>query len=230
MLVYVIKTYFNQKKKVKSAFYNCFVVILRLLINNRFKEIHIKIFNTGKLEIPGARNDDLLIRSINYIINLLQPYSSKPFHYIKESIKTVLINSNFSCNYYINRNKLYNKLRYKYNLHVIFDPCSYPGVQTKYYYNLHNEKNDGVCYCTKKCNKGGTGNGNGQCKKISFMIFRTGSILIVGNCNENILRIIYEFIKKLLKREYNEIYVDSNVKKKVPKKKRIRKHTILSFK
>ena len=31
--------------------------------------------------------------------------------------------------------------------------------------------------------------------KISFMIFRTGSVLIVGNCDENILNIIYNYLK-----------------------------------
>ena len=35
------------------------------------------------------------------------------------------------------------------------------------------------------------------------MIFRTGSILIVGNCNEEILKIIYNFIVKLLIKECN---------------------------
>jgi hypothetical protein len=37
------------------------------------------------------------------------------------------------------------------------------------------------------------------------MIFRTGSILIVGMCNENVLYIIYEFIKKMLINEFHHI-------------------------
>ncbi len=37
-----------------------------------------------------------------------------------------------------------------------------------------------------------------KCKIISFMVFRTGSILIVGNCDENILKIIYNFIVNIL--------------------------------
>ena len=52
----------NQRKKKKSAFYNCFV-IYRIKINGRFKEIHVKIFNTGKLEIPGFK------MIMNYIIH-----------------------------------------------------------------------------------------------------------------------------------------------------------------
>ena len=43
--------------------------------------------------------------------------------------------------------------------------------------------------------------------KISFMIFRTGSILIVGKCDDDILNIIYEYIKNLLIKEYDMINV-----------------------
>ena len=45
------------------------------------------------------------------------------------------------------------------------------------------KKNDGVCYCSKKCNKKGRGKGDNQCMELSFMIFRTGSVLIVGHCH-----------------------------------------------
>ena len=52
-----------------------------------------------------------------------------------------------------------------------------------------------------KCNKKGSGrSGEGQCKEVSFMIFRTGSVLIVGNCTEKILNIIYVFVKGYLEK------------------------------
>ena len=41
------------RTKKRSAFYNCFVIIVRILDENKFKEVHVKVFNTGKLEIPG---------------------------------------------------------------------------------------------------------------------------------------------------------------------------------
>ena len=78
-----------------------------------------------------------------------------------------------------------------------------------------------------KCNKKGSGSGVGQCKEISFMIFRTGSVLIVGNCTEFILNIIYAFLKKILKNEYQKIYIE-NTSTPIAKKKtkRIRKKKI----
>jgi hypothetical protein len=42
------------------------------------------------------------------------------------------------------------------------------------------------------------------------MIFRTGSVLIVGKCEENILLLIYEFLKNVLTAEYKEIRQYSN--------------------
>ena len=215
------------RKKKKGAFYNCFVLMMRIWCNNTFKEIHVKVFNTGKLEIPGARDDLILTRTLNLLINTLQPFHSKKIYYRTDSIETVLINSNFTCNYYINRDKFFTILKYKYNINVIFDACSYPGIQCKFYYNINNRKNDGVCYCATKCNKKGNGRGEGQCKEVSFMIFRTGSVLIVGNCTEEILNIIYIFIKEILKNEYKEIYIENSpifgMKKK---KKRIRKKKV----
>ena len=65
---------------------------------------------------------------------------------------------------------------------------------------------------------------------VSFMIFRTGSILIVGMCDETILYIIYEFIKTVLTNEFNRINqkvitTENTVVKN--KKKKIRKKIIL---
>jgi hypothetical protein len=48
---------------------------------------------------------------------------------------------------------------------------------------------------------------NKKYREVSFMIFRTGSCLIVGNCSEKILKYIYEFIKIILENEYHAIAV-----------------------
>ena len=122
------------RKKKRGAFYNCFVLIIRLIYQNKFKEIHVKVFNTGKLEIPGIQHDDLLILTLNRLIELLSPYCAETINYNVDDIQTVLINSNFDCGFEIDRDKFYNILKYTYNLNVTYDPCSYPGIQCKYYY------------------------------------------------------------------------------------------------
>ena len=63
------------------------------------------------------------------------------------------------------------------------------------------------------------------------MIFRTGSVLIVGRCDENVLLIIYEFFKKILVTEYSNIcqqnMTTSNLVTIKDKKKKLRKKTIV---
>jgi hypothetical protein len=66
---------------------------------------------------------------------------------------------------------------------------------------------------------------NKKYTEISFMIFRTGSVLIVGNCTERILKFVFDFIKKVLTDEYQTIHVLTeepvNKNKKVKLRKRI---------
>ena len=61
--------------------------------------------------------------------------------------------------------------------------------------------------------------------EVSFMIFRTGSCLIVGNCSEPILQFVFSFIKNILRVEYNKICVATNEVTAKPKKSKLRKRT-----
>lgn len=211
--------------KKKGAFYNCFVVILRLLHKGIFKEIHVKVFNTGKLEIPGIQSDDVLIKCLDLLTMSLQPFIdiNNPLRYLHEKTETVLINSNFSCGYYINRDKLYDSLKYKYKINSAYDPCSYPGIQCEFYYDRSLTTQTGQQPCIS------SGYNKEDIVKISFMIFRTGSVLIVGKCTEDVLRKTYLFLKNLLEEEYDnvggkilpeksEIQSTNNKRKKIRKK------------
>jgi len=213
----------SYRTKKKSAFYNCFVLIMRVLYNDIFREIHIKVFNTGKLEIPGIQNDDLLIIVLDNLIKTLKPYvSSNNLYYLKEKTETVLINSNFNCGFYINREKLFDILKYKYKINTSFDPCSYPGIQCEFYYDTDIAYNSG-----RQINNIDITNNSDNIFKISFMIFRTGSVLIVGKCDQHILYNIYNYIKKILEDEYSEI-VTNNIEAEtlLKKKKQVRKKII----
>ena len=177
------KDLYIYKKKKKGAFYNCFVIILRLMCDHSYKEFHVKIFNTGKIEIPGIRDDNSLEHVKSTVINILKPLMPTiQFTSFKE---TVLMNSNFNCGFYLNRSVLTTILKQKYHLSVSYDPCSYPGIMCKFYYNEINP--DGI---EKKDIK--------ATYIVSFMIFRTGSILIVGKCTTKVLQYIYSFIKNII--------------------------------
>ena len=203
------KDILTTRAKKKSAFYNCFVAILRIKHNDIFKEIHMKVFNTGKLEIPGIQDNVLLDKALDYLVTTLNLFTSDKIT-VNPSRETVLINSNFNCNYFIDREKLFNILKYKYNINCSFDSCSYPGIQSKCYYN---EKEDKI-----------ETNETKNSTSISFMIFRTGSVLIVGKSEEYIIRKVYRYLIDIFKNEYDEIYTESSETSIKPDKtKRLKK-------
>jgi hypothetical protein len=120
-------------------------------------------------------------------------------------------------------------LNSKYHIQSIYDPCSYPGIQCKFYYNpdIGIQSGSQISKENKDLYK--------NVSEVSFMIFRTGSVLIVGKCDENILMTIYEFLKDLLVKEFSIIsqkfhydmnsVIEKNNEK--IKKRKIMKKTIL---
>jgi len=251
------KDVLSYRSKKKSAFYNCFVLIVRLKIEGIFREFHVKIFNTGKMKLPGVRNDAIFYELLDFVKTLFQPFIATPLEYDKHS-DTVLINSNFNCGFYINQEELYKILLCKYNIQCIYDPCSYPGIQCKFYYDYTNTSilyshntNKPTYSCkshlraaqpTKKVKRKKTlvtkgeeelirqhENENNNIVVMSFMIFRTGTILIVGMCEEDVIQNIYERIKQILHDEYHNISlsnIDESTIKPV-KVKKSRKRVIL---
>jgi hypothetical protein len=213
------KDIMSYRCKKKSAFYNCFVMILRIKIGDAFKEFHIKVFNTGKLEIPGIQTDSIYEAVLANILATIQPHMEEELSYQKTS-DTVLINSNFNCGFYINRESLFDILKAKYNVECIYDPCSYPGIQCKYYY----DKKLGIKLGTQPSSSKKDAN----IVQVSFMIFRTGSVLIVGMCDENVLMEIYLFLKDMLQKEYTNIVQNTNEEHVLnkDKKKKVRRKNI----
>tara|TARA_R110002074_G_scaffold21759_5_gene67232 strand:+ start:4281 stop:5426 length:1146 start_codon:yes stop_codon:yes gene_type:complete len=216
------KDILSYRSKKKRAFFNCFVVILRLFNKGSFKEIHVKVFNTGKLEIPGIQHDALLHDVLELLVDTLKPYLGNDLAFLADKSETVLINSNFNCGYYIDRHKLHDLLKFKYRINSNFDACSYPGIQSKFYYD--NTMSPKLQTGQQPMHK--------NVHEISFMIFRTGSVLVVGKCEDDILYHIYDFLKGILEKNYldicspgtelrdNEaIALEKSNKKKKPRKK-----------
>lgn len=238
------KDIISHKTKKTQAFYNCFVLILRLKnINDpsTFMEAHIKVFNTGKLEIPGMKSHAMFEYVLEVFKRIYEESIGEQIDYNKENVETILINSNFNCGFYIDRSKFYYILKNKYNLNCSLDPCTYPGIQNIFYYDKTSKSIDfnGVMNSeTKTHNSKKRKSGKDY---VSFMVFRTGSILIVGKCDEEILLKVYEFVKNVLVNEYeeinsglieNEVEEEKKTKKQMKENKTYRtiKHTSLKIK
>jgi hypothetical protein len=255
------------RPKKKNVFYNCFSLVIRIggAEGAPFHEIHVKIFNTGKMEIPGILNDKIFEQSAELILDILRPLLGDDCGYNRGAARgashsntpsrgvtppnppsttrddnslqntqltllttqvvdgglgglaplqgiLVLINSNFNMGFYIHREKLHNILRgEKYCLNSSYDPCTYPGVKCKFYFNyeigFNKEYQRG--FITEKNVKMKTILAEKKYAEISIMIFRTGSGLIVGNCSREILDFIFEFFVTILHTEYYNIYAVS---------------------
>jgi hypothetical protein len=156
-----------------------------------------------------------------------------PLSFLDHKSETVMINSNFSCGYYINREKLYKLLKYKYKINSHFDPWSYPGIQCEFYHDTLLGSQNGIqpnvdrSAAVNPVTNANVSNAN--VSKVSFMVFRTGSVLIVGKCSEEMLYEIYDFLCRLFEADYDEIKGVSlkNNKSEKEKVRKIRKKTIL---
>lgn len=203
-----------RSKESGGAMYNCIALTLRCKNQeNRFIEIHVKIFNTGKLEIPGILNVELYENIKTFLLSILAPYFlPHVLDYLPPTSDNVIINSNFYVGFNINRDVLHNILRSaKYNMDSIYESCTYPAVKTKFYfyndYGFDKTKQKGVIREEDAAMKTADIIKSDKYTKISFMVFRTGSCLIVGNCTEEILVFVYEFVKQLLLDERERIYM-----------------------
>jgi len=173
---------------------------MRFMYDGAFREMHVKVFNTGKMEIPGVINEEILTMVKRNILSLIQPYVELPLEFIETTEENnILINSNFNCGFFLNRDVLHATLRSsKYGIETAYDPCSYPGVKCKFYFNNRLALDDPMQ--------------NGQ--------------ILSDDCSEPVLQVVYRFIRNILREEYSSIYVPTSDQPIKIKKPKIRKRTV----
>jgi len=225
-------------KESGGAMYNCIALTIRFKnANNTFIEIHVKIFNTGKLEIPGILDATLYERIKVFILQVLSHhFLPHVLDFRAPTSENVIINSNFYVGFNINRDVLHGILRSeKYKIDTIYDSCTYPAVKSKFYFcnslGFDPVLQRGIIQQEDRALKTKDIMVSDKYTKVSFMVFRTGSCLIVGNCTEEVLMFVYEFVKKVLTDEYEKIYVDGGEEtpesKKAQKKTKLRKRKMM---
>lgn len=206
-----------EKKKRKGLKKKCFDNQITLVFDN--EEINMKIFKNGKIQMTGIKTIEYGHKYVDKIINII-----KDIYFYDTSIiddcynisliknfdyKIQLINSDFKIGFSIKREKLYNVLLSNYdNMISSYEPCIYPGVKISYFYNEKNNIKNGICNCSL-CNcftkKNGTGLYENSCKKITIVIFQSGSVIITGSQNLLQLNETYTFIHNLLTKYIDEI-------------------------
>ena len=178
----------KRKEKTKKTFFN--QVTLHCFYDDKI--INVKFFNNGKIQMTGLKYEDQGINLYNILYTYFKDYKDifdGDLNLINYRI--VLINSDFSLDCDIDRDKLQNKLS-EYNYYSTYEPCVYPGVNLKYYFN--NNNNNGICNCRSICNGKGSCNGDGDCKRVTIAIFKEGNTIITGAKTREQLKTCKDFI------------------------------------
>ena len=208
-----------RKDKEKKVFFN------QLTFNIYYnKNINIKIFNNGKIQMTGLKKLEWGKKAVNILIDTIFEHDTyhinKSFinctvsidefkKYVESKYSIVLINSNFEIKSKINRNNLHIKL-IENNIFSSYESCNYPGVNIKFFYNNSNKNNDGVCYCENICNGKGMGQCDGDCKRVTVAVFYSGSIIITGARNIEQLFHAKRFITNIINKYKDEVLISKD--------------------
>ena len=207
------------KPRKKGAFPNNMAIIIKSPMGTG-KIIHMKIFTgktTSSISMVGCKikEDGIAVTKILEQYILKQPilFNEHSIQTKKEfkinRFETTMVNSNYSIGFEVDRDRLFNHLCKKYSyLFVSYDPAVYAAVKIGYYYNSIKDIQNGICDCpnnictlNKSTSGKGSGNGIGQCKKVTIAIFESGNVVITGGRNINHANSAYKFINVIIEND-----------------------------
>ena len=200
----IINKQFEHMKIYTQKFNN---KIMEILVNKLYEKNYYMIDYTNINNIlKNKKQNNFYIKNnnVNFSNNIINKLTNNNIIDITK-YNITLINSDFFIGFKLNRNSVYDYILNEIKLLCDYDPCIYQGVLIKFYWNNMKSSQDGRCTCKNGCNGKGTGNGDGQCKKITISIFQSGNIIITGKCNRYELYYIYDFIVSILKKNMNEL-------------------------
>ena len=199
-------------RESKTSFFNqTTLVIRREVAPLQWKEINVKLFRNGGVQMTGVRSLEMSTDALRWLIGHLTErctevpiFESTP-NIHKEEIQ--LVNTDFSIGAKVRRDVLHRILVDKYRLHSSYESAIYQGVKTKYFFNAERPAGHppGICPCPKLCKGTGDGSGIGKCKKITVSPFQTGQVIITGGRTMGQIYEAYEFIKSVFRDNADEI-------------------------
>jgi len=98
---------------------------------------------------------------------------------------------------------------YKYGVFCQYEPIDYPGLKISYVWNSMFPKQErmGICRCHEKCiMPRGSGTEEGECKKITIIVFQSGSVIITGAHDMEQIEDAYAFVLKIAHDHYDDIH------------------------
>jgi len=199
----------TKRKLTDKTFFNQATLVIRKAISRGgWKEVNIKLFANGGIQMTGVPTYEFSQESIAFVLKEIS--DKQPDVFIGTpgltKFRVQLINSDYSINRHIYQEKLHKILSNVYNLFSSHESTIYQGVNTKYYYNKKgNPQRPGICECKQTCSGQGDGDGEGQCKRITISPFSSGKIIITGAREMDQINEAYVFFNRILDRHQDEI-------------------------
>jgi len=203
------KKFIAQRKKdnVSKRFDNQLTIMYKFSHNST---MNLKIFKNGNVQITGVKSIEAGKEMIDILVDLIKKAVATGLaagvasgiaveELCNKNYKVALINSDFKVDFEIKRDRLYSIIINQYDNKCSFEPCIYPGVKIQYYWNKQQTHKNGICTCKQHCFVGkGTGDGEGNCKKITIAVFQSGCIIITGAQTTQQIDDAYDFITHAL--------------------------------
>lgn len=199
------KDLMTKKKAAKKTFFNqsTLVVRKRRMDNpNDFKEVNIKLFANGGIQMTGITGLDFARITLDWLLPILSklPTPMSASNLFVKILKIQMINSDYHVNATIHRDNLHQIISERYGLFSSLEKLIHQGVNIKYYYNTaRTVGRPGICNCEKPCDGKGEGDALGACKKITILAFQTGDIIVTGARERKQLDEAYDFMNQILK-------------------------------
>lgn len=165
--------------------------------------INIKVFRNGGVQMTGLRRTEQaadVTRAIANALALRCPcVLGDPGALSPGGERICMINAHLRLGFGVNRTRLLQSVRERYpGTTCVFEPCIYPGVKVHFMHNVAPPSTShGACGCTGvgPCSGRGTGQGDGTgCRKVSMLIFQSGSVLITGAQSVDQVQSAYHFL------------------------------------
>lgn len=201
----------KKKREKKNSFDNQVTVLYKY--GQKYYP-NCKIFQNGNIQMTGIKSDVDGKRVVEAIADEIRRMATSGIVVTTQPIKNIvasdfvirMINTDFGFKFNIRRKNLHRLLiSNAYNNSCSFQPMGYPGVKLQYFWNTMNMKKDGICSCTKTCFGKGTGNGDGQCKKVTIAIFESGNVLITGGNSFAQVDEAYTYITRVVTTNRSEV-------------------------
>jgi len=198
-----------RRKRVKKTFFNQSSLVVRLLIHEDiWKEVNIKLFSNGGVQMTGVPDDRTGQKAIEWLATEIEKKYPTTFPTPRRihRYETQLVNSDYSIGVPIRREKLHKILVETYGLFSTFESTIYQGVNTKFYFNKARKTGPpGICLCPNPCEGTGSGEAIGDCKRITISPFQTGRIIITGARSLEQIEEAYHFMNDIFKKHATDI-------------------------